>query len=128
SPELSHFGLRERGPILLHHGVAALVAVCRDDRAAAEDNLRAGFELPLDTVSAWENADFLLTARALDSERRGDLSAAVALLATILDARPGQMTLVHQWLPELVRLAVAVGDTPTAQTALERCEAEAARE
>jgi DNA-binding CsgD family transcriptional regulator len=38
------------------------------------------------------------------------------------------MTLVHQWLPDLVRLAVSAGDTETARAALERCEFEAARE
>src|SRR5205823_946922 len=36
--------------------------------------------------------------------------------------------LVHQWLPDLVRLAAAVGDTSTARAALQRCEYEAARE
>ncbi len=128
SPEISHFGLRERGPILLYHGVSALIAVSRDDRAAASRHLEAGFAAPIDTVSAWENADFLLAARALDAERRGDPAAAVELLATMLDSRPGQMTLVHQWLPDLVRLAVAVGDDSTAQAALQRCESEAARE
>jgi hypothetical protein len=69
-----------------------------------------------------------LAARALDAERSGDVAAAVSLLATILDTRPGQMTLVHQWLPDLVRLSVAAGDTVTARAALERCEFEAARE
>jgi DNA-binding CsgD family transcriptional regulator len=128
SPETSHFGLRERGQILLYHGVAALVAVSRDDRAAAETHLTAGALIPFDTVSAWENADFLLAARALDRERHGELDGAVSLLAPILDTRPGQMTLVHQWLPELVRLAVAVGDTSTARAAVERCADEAARE
>jgi DNA-binding CsgD family transcriptional regulator len=128
SPEVSHFGLRERGPILLYHGVSALIAVYREDRAAAARHLRAGFAAPIETVSAWENADFLLAARALDAERSGDLAAAVSLLATILDSRPGQMTLVHQWLPDLVRLATAVGDTSTARAALQRCEFEATRE
>ena len=128
SPEISHFGLRERGPILLYHGVSALIAVYRDDRTTAGEHLRAGFAAPIDTVSAWENADFLLAARALDAERSGDLTAAVSLLATILDTRPGQMTLVHQWPPDLVRLAVAAGDTATARAALDRCDVEAARE
>jgi DNA-binding CsgD family transcriptional regulator len=38
------------------------------------------------------------------------------------------MTLVHQWLPDLVRVAVAAGDTSTARAALDRCAEEAARE
>jgi DNA-binding CsgD family transcriptional regulator len=127
-PEITHFGLRERGPILLYHGISALVAVHRDNRDAARLHLDAGFAESLDTVSAWENADFLLAAQAQDAERSGDLGRAVSLLAPILDTRPGQMTLVHQWLPDLVRIAVAVGDTDTARAALDRCAAEAERE
>jgi DNA-binding NarL/FixJ family response regulator/tetratricopeptide (TPR) repeat protein len=127
-PEITHFGLRERGPILLYHGVSALVAVQRDNRDAARQHLEAGFAEPIDTVSAWENCDFLVAARALDAERSGDIGRAVALLAPILETRPGQMTLVHQWLPDLVRVAVAADDTSTARAALERCEEEAARE
>ena len=127
-PEITHFGLRERGPILLYHGVSALIAVQRDNRDAAGLHLKAGFAQPIDTVSAWENRDFLVAARALDAERSGDLSRAVALLAPILETRPGQMTLVHQWLPDLVRTAVAAGDSSTAGAALDRCEQEAARE
>ena len=127
-PEITHFGLRERGPILLYHGISALMAVHRDNRDAARLHLEAGFAEPLDTVSAWENADFLLAARAQDAERSGDLGRAVSLLAPILHTRPGQMTLVHQWLPDLVRIAVAVGDTATARAAFDRCAAEAARE
>jgi DNA-binding CsgD family transcriptional regulator len=38
------------------------------------------------------------------------------------------MTLTHQWLPDLVRLALAAGDRPVAQVAAEACAAEAAAE
>jgi DNA-binding CsgD family transcriptional regulator len=38
------------------------------------------------------------------------------------------MTLTHQWLPDLVRLALAVGDRQTAQAAAQACQAEAAAE
>jgi DNA-binding CsgD family transcriptional regulator len=38
------------------------------------------------------------------------------------------MTLVHQWMPDLVRLALALGDQETARAALAVCEAEATRE
>jgi DNA-binding CsgD family transcriptional regulator len=127
-PEISHYGLRERGPTLLYHGVLALVAVHRDNRDAAGLHLAAGFAEPIDTVSAWENADFLVAARALEAERSGDLALARTYLAAILDVRPGQMTLVHQWLPDLVRIALAGGDDATARAALTLCEAEAARE
>ena len=38
------------------------------------------------------------------------------------------MTLTHQWLPDLVRLALAAGDRPMAQAAAQACQAEAAAE
>jgi DNA-binding CsgD family transcriptional regulator len=38
------------------------------------------------------------------------------------------MTLIHQWLPDLVRLALTVGDQSTAQAAARACRAEAAAE
>ena len=38
------------------------------------------------------------------------------------------MTLTHQWLPDLVRLATAVGDASMARAAARACEAEAAAE
>jgi DNA-binding CsgD family transcriptional regulator len=38
------------------------------------------------------------------------------------------MTLVHQWLPDLVRLALTAGDRPLAQTAARACQAEAGAE
>jgi DNA-binding CsgD family transcriptional regulator len=42
--------------------------------------------------------------------------------------RDGEMTLTHQWLPDLVRLALAAGDRPMAQAAARACQAEAAAE
>jgi DNA-binding CsgD family transcriptional regulator len=38
------------------------------------------------------------------------------------------MTLIHQWMPVLVRLALAVDDRQTAQAAAQACQAEAAAE
>jgi hypothetical protein len=38
------------------------------------------------------------------------------------------MTLVHQWLPDLVRLALAVDDRQVARTAAQACQAEAVAE
>ncbi|WP_406002985.1 AAA family ATPase [Streptomyces sp. NBC_00829] len=127
-PEVTHYGLRERGPVLLYHGVAALIAGHRDDRPAAREHLDAGLTEPVITVSDWENRDFLTAAEALDAERDGDEPRALALLVPLLSARPGQMTLIHQWLPDLVRLADGLGDDATARAALHACEQEAAHE
>jgi DNA-binding CsgD family transcriptional regulator len=49
-------------------------------------------------------------------------------LAVLLPRRDGEMTLLHQWLPDLVRLALAAGDRPMAQAAAQACQAEAAAE
>lgn len=127
NPEFTGFGLREGGPVLLH-GVAALIAAHRDDGPRLRAHLDAGAALPLVTVADRENCDFLVAAQAMAAARRGDRAGAVELLGTILDARFAQMTLRHQWLPGLVRLALAGGDRATACAAVEACEAEAARE
>jgi DNA-binding CsgD family transcriptional regulator len=46
----------------------------------------------------------------------------------MLPRRDGEMTLIHQWLPDLVRLALAVGDRQMARAATQACRAEAAAE
>ncbi|GLY54489.1 BTAD domain-containing putative transcriptional regulator [Lentzea sp. NBRC 102530] len=122
------FGLREGGPVLLMHGVGALIAVHQDDDAALNEHLEAGLNLPLVTAADRENCDFLMAARALAAVRSGDPHAGIAMLATILDTRYAQMMLRHQWLPDLVRLSLEVGDTRTALAAVEACEAEATME
>lgn len=126
--EITYFGLRERGPALLWHGVAALIAARREDRPAATSCLTAGLALPALTAADRENSDFLTAAHALVVEQDGDPRQALSILSTHLHRRPGEMTLVHQWLPDIVRLALAVGDDPTALAALRTCQAEAAAE
>ena len=128
APELTYSGLRERGPALLLHGVAALIAGRRDQRTTAGQHLRAGLDLEIQTVSDRENQDFLVAAHALALEQSGETRQAMHVLAAILPRGQGEMTLTHQWLPDLVRLAIAVGDRPIAQAAAQACEAEAAAE
>jgi DNA-binding CsgD family transcriptional regulator len=50
------------------------------------------------------------------------------VLAAILPRRDGEMTLIHQWLPDLVRLAITAGDSQAAAAAAQACQAEAAAE
>jgi DNA-binding CsgD family transcriptional regulator/tetratricopeptide (TPR) repeat protein len=128
APGLTYSGLRERGPVLLLHGVAALIAGRRDQRTRAGEQLRKGLGLPIQTVSDQENQDFLVAAHALALEQSGQTRQAMLALAAILPRRNGEMTLVHQWLPDLVRLAIAAGDVGIAQTATQTCAAEAAAE
>jgi len=125
---LKYSGLVERGPGLLFHGVTALVAGRRDQRTKADQQLRMGLALPVQTLSDRENRDFLVAAHALALEQSGEKRQATQVLAAILPRRDGEMTLIHQWLPDLVRLAMAAGDRLIARTATRACEAEAEAE
>ncbi|MEE6263922.1 ATP-binding protein [Plantactinospora sonchi] len=127
-PGITYAGLRERGPTMLRHGVAALLAVRREDRAGAAEHFAAGSALPVETPADRENRDFLQAARALAAERDGALQLAVSTFGEILDRRPGEMTLIHQWLPDLVRVSLAAGDRDAASGAVEASRREAARE
>jgi len=128
APGLTHSFLRERWSALLLHGVSALIAGRRDERTAADQQLRQGLALPIQTLADRENQDFLVAAHALALEQSGETHQAMARLAGMLPRRDGEMTLVHQWLPDLVRLALAAGDRPMAQAATRACQAEAAAE
>lgn len=124
----SHSYLREHWSALLVHGVAALIAGRRDERGIAGQQLRKGLALPILTIPERENQDFLIAAHALALEQSGETGQAMRVLAGILPRRDGEMTLIHQWLPDLVRLAIAAGDERTARAAAQACAAEAAAE
>jgi DNA-binding CsgD family transcriptional regulator len=120
--------LRERWPSLLIHGVTALIAGHREQRATAEAELKAGLALPIENLTDRENQDFLIAAHALALEQQGETGQAMTRLATMLTRGDGEMTLIHQWLPDLVRLALAAGDREMAQRAAQACQAEAEAE
>jgi DNA-binding CsgD family transcriptional regulator len=128
APGLTHSFLRERWSALLLHGVSALIAGRRDERTAADEQLRQGLALPIQTLADRENQDFLVAAHALALEQSGETHQAMLRLAAMLPRRDGEMTLIHQWLPDLVRLALAADDRPMAQAATRACQAEAAAE
>ena len=128
APGLTYSFLRERWSALLLHGVSALIAGRRDERTAADQQLRQGLALPIQTLPDRENQDFLVAAHALALEQSGETHQAMLRLAAMLPRRDGEMTLIHQWLPDLVRLALAAGDRPMAQAATRACQAEAAAE
>ena len=128
APGLTHSFLRERWSALLLHGVSALIAGRRDEQTAADQQLRQGLALPIQTLADRENQDFLVAAHALALEQSGETHQAMLRLAAMLPRRDGEMTLIHQWLPDLVRLALAAGDRPMAQAATRACQAEAAAE
>ncbi|GAA1288876.1 BTAD domain-containing putative transcriptional regulator [Saccharothrix xinjiangensis] len=128
-PAITFFGMREPGPAaLLLHGVAALIAGRRDDRAAAAAHLRAAESHAPATSAERESCDFYLVAAALAAEQRGAPDEALRLLAPVLRPDFARMMLRHQWLPHAARLALDSGDREVARTALEVCEEEAAKE
>jgi DNA-binding CsgD family transcriptional regulator/tetratricopeptide (TPR) repeat protein len=128
APRLVYAFHRERWSALLFHGVAALIAGRREQRTAAGQSLKEGLALPIEKLSDRENRDFLVAAHALSLEQAGDLNQAVLRLAEILPRRGNEMTLIHQWLPDLVRLALAAGNRSMAQAAAEACQQEATAE
>jgi DNA-binding CsgD family transcriptional regulator len=128
APGLTYTFLRERWPALLVHGVTALIAGRRDQRTTADQHLRAGLALPVLRIPDRENRDFLVAAHAVALEQRGETRQAMQVLAAIVPRHDGEMTLIHQWLPDLVRLAIAAGDRQIARTAAQACQEEAAAE
>jgi DNA-binding CsgD family transcriptional regulator len=128
APGLTYTFLRERWPALLVHGVTALIAGRRDQRTTADQHLRAGLALPVLRIPDRENRDFLVAAHAVSLEQRGETRQAMQALAAIVPRHDGEMTLIHQWLPDLVRLAIAAGDRQIARTAARACQEEAAAE
>ena len=128
APTLVYSFLRERWSALLFHGVAALIAGRRAQRTIAGQHLKAGLALAVEKLTDRENQDFLVAAHALSLEQAGDLRQAMLRLAEILPRRGNEMTLIHQWLPDLVRLALAADDRPMARVAAETCREEATAE
>ncbi|MCW2541005.1 MAG: transcriptional regulator, putative ATPase, winged helix family [Frankiales bacterium] len=128
SPDFLGYGLHAGGPVLLMHGVAALIATHRDDAVAAERYLHAARSIPVVTASDQENCDFLLAAQAMVAAQRGFLPEAVQTLSRLLRMPDPQMMMRHQWLPDLVRMALIIEDRDTAREAVELCEREAALE
>ncbi|MEV4319690.1 BTAD domain-containing putative transcriptional regulator [Actinocrispum sp. NPDC049592] len=128
-PAITYAGLMDAGPSgLLLHGVLALIAGHRDDRATFAANLDAADKYVLVTDSERESCDFLLAARALAARQRGDLAGALTEYGPVLDPAYAEMMLRHQWLPNVIQLAVEVGDTGRAEAALAVAELEAGRE
>ena len=80
APGLTYSFLRERWSALLLHGVSALIAGRRDERTVADQQLRQGLALPIQTVPDRENQDFLVAAHALALEQSGETHQAMLRL------------------------------------------------
>jgi DNA-binding CsgD family transcriptional regulator len=115
-------------PVFLH-GQVALIAEHRDDQELADEHLAAVQDLPLDSAQHRAAAYCLFLACAQAAERAGAPQEAARVLAQCL--APGfaeDMTDRYLLLPELTRVALAVGDAATAAAAARAAADEAERE
>jgi len=112
---------------LLLHGLRALLAAHRDDAAIADAHL-AAVDQPVRTAMVAHASQSLVMARAVLAERRGHPGQALAVLADLLRPDYPEELSERRWLPDLTRLAVAVGDTATAQSAVAAAAADAGAE
>jgi DNA-binding CsgD family transcriptional regulator/tetratricopeptide (TPR) repeat protein len=111
-------------------GVVAQVAVHRDDRATAATSLRDAPEVELSNSGVGIMVEFLLDAWALSAERDARPADALARLLATFDpggtGEFGQLGVISsQWLPDVVRLALATGQPGTAAAAARACAREA---
>ena len=128
APGVTFRGNREPAAIaMLIHGVAALIAARRDAPHLATGHLDAADATPA-TDAERESCDFLVVAKSLLLEQQGRPEDALALLTPQLAPDYAPMMLRHQWLPDVVRLALATGQSGTAVRAADICAAEANKE
>lgn len=126
--DLTLRGVREPVAIaMLANGVAALIAARRHDTVLARGQVGS---VGLDPASdaERESNDFLLAAQATLAEQRGQPAEALRIFAPLLEPGYAPMLLRHQWLPDITRLALAIGDRDLAERAVSCCDEEAGRE
>lgn len=107
---------------LVRHGLAALIAVHRDDHTEVLRRLALVEGHPLPEGASWA-AGYLITARGLEHARAGRRQQALAELAVVCrpDFRPHTSFRVDSF-PKLVRMALESGDRDTAGAAVAACE------
>jgi DNA-binding CsgD family transcriptional regulator len=110
------------------HALAALIALRREDKGAADAHLRAGAAgWPAQAGQAPAAGGALHRARAMRAESDGDLAGAVQAMSPCLLVPPEPRA--QRWrdgLPYLVRLSLAAGDAAMARAAAEASQADAA--
>jgi len=121
-PMTGDLGVLER---LMRYGGLAFIAAHRDDRATCAEWLRMAESMPTPIGYMRGNATLLYMARAVDAEQRSGAAAAAGLLAGTVDLDDADLYERYLWLPDLVRLALAAGDTRLAQAAVAAAEADA---
>jgi DNA-binding CsgD family transcriptional regulator/tetratricopeptide (TPR) repeat protein len=111
---------------LVFHGLAAVIASHRNDRATAQQQLQQALDLPIASDGDRAGLGFVCAAQALDAERDGEPGRALAALRPLVEDAYSLVEQRHQILPDLVRLALAAGEDETARAAAAICAEEAA--
>ncbi|MGW6908656.1 LuxR C-terminal-related transcriptional regulator [Streptomyces sp. NPDC054940] len=110
------------------HGLAALILGHRDRHDDAERHLSALDGLHIAAGTLRNHSTYVVLARALRAERRGDPAAALAeLLPTLAPEYAKDLDQRFHWFPDIVRLALDTGDTDTARRTVDLAAAEAAQ-
>ncbi|GAA3571471.1 BTAD domain-containing putative transcriptional regulator [Amycolatopsis ultiminotia] len=115
--ETASYVLRSPGSALLVHGVGALIASHRDDPSAAHEHLDAASRQYWPQDLEPNGGDYLLAARAQLAELEGRPERAMAELLPLLE-QSYPPSARQQWLPDLARLAMQIGDQQRAFQAL----------
>ncbi|MDS0137492.1 MULTISPECIES: BTAD domain-containing putative transcriptional regulator [unclassified Amycolatopsis] len=119
--ETASYVLRSPGSALLVHGVGALIAGHRGEPGQVRTHLDAADRQQWPPGLEPDGGDFLLAARSLLAEQEGRPEAALtALLPLLEDTYPPAAR--HQWLPDLARLALLLGDRERMQEAVRLLE------
>jgi DNA-binding CsgD family transcriptional regulator/transcriptional regulator with XRE-family HTH domain len=109
------------------HGIAALIALHRDDPAALNHHLRATGDLQITDGELRHLQRWLLTAQALAAERDGQPEQALDQLLTAFIEPPSTLenpdlgSNCYLWLPDVTRLALSQGRPATAEAITTAC-------
>ncbi|WIY05778.1 BTAD domain-containing putative transcriptional regulator [Amycolatopsis mongoliensis] len=115
--ETASYVLRSPGSALLVHGVGALIAGHRGQPVLAGTHLDAAGRQQWPPGLEPDGGDFLLAARALLAEQDGRPEAALTALLPLLEENYPPAAR-HQWLPDLVRLSLGLGESGRAEQAV----------